>query len=106
MSSSTTIEEKQQISDSCIRKVLTTKKYFMICESCFWCASSYAFLDGEHGIPKSMLHDTVITRYARCPACRAEKKSVESLPISSDESYKFDYDPTRGVILEFLRQSS
>lgn len=104
MTSSTTIEEKQQISDSCIRKVLTTKKYFMICESC-WCASSYAFLNEEHGIPKSMLHDTVITRYARCPACRA-KKSVESLPISPDESYKFDYDPTRGVILEFLRQSS
>lgn len=105
MSSSTTIEEKQQISDSCIRKVLTTKKYFMICESCFWCASSYTFLNEEHGIPKSRLHDTVITRYARCPACRAEK-SVESLPISSDESYKFDYDPIRGVILEFLRQSS
>jgi hypothetical protein len=81
-----------------------TPKYFLICESCFWCASSYAFLNEEHNIPKSMLHDTIITRYARCPACRAEK-SVESLPISSDESYKFDYDPIRGVILEFLRQS-
>lgn len=104
MSSSATIEEKQQISESYVGKVLITKKYFMICESCFWCASSYSFLNEEHEIPKSILHDTVITQYARCPACRTEKP-VESLPISSDESYKFDYDPTRGVILEFLRQS-
>jgi len=38
MTSSTTIEERQQVSDSWIRKVLTTKKYFMICESlvCFF----------------------------------------------------------------------
>jgi hypothetical protein len=46
--------------------------------------------------------DTVITQYGRCPACGTDK-SVESLPISSDEYYKFDYNPVTGVILEFLR---
>ncbi|MGE5662106.1 MAG: hypothetical protein ACM3X1_07660 [Ignavibacteriales bacterium] len=78
MTSSTTIEEKQQISDSGIRKVLTTKKYFMICESC-WCASSYAFFNEEHGIPKSMLHDTVITRYASVQLVELKNRSNHSL---------------------------
>ena len=101
-SSSTTMEEKQQISESYIGKALTTKKYFMICESCFWCAS-YTFFNEEHDISKSIPpQDTVITKYGRCPACGTDK-SVESLPISSDEYYKFDYNPVTGVILEFLR---
>lgn len=73
--------------------------------NCLWCASSYSFFIEKYDIPKLILQqDIVITQYARCPACRTEK-SVESLPISSDESYVFDYNPTRGVILEFLKQS-
>ena len=36
-----------------------------------------------------------------CPLCKNEK--VESIPISFDETYKFDYDAGRGVILEFGR---
>jgi len=36
-----------------------------------------------------------------CPSCKDEK--VESMPISFDETYKFDYDAGSGVILEFGR---
>jgi hypothetical protein len=36
-----------------------------------------------------------------CPSCKDEK--VESMPIAFDETYKFDYDSGRGVILEFGR---
>jgi len=35
------------------------------------------------------------------PSCNDAK--VESMPISFDETYKFDYDAGRGVILEFGR---
>jgi hypothetical protein len=36
----------------------------------------------------------------KCPFCKIG--NLESLPISDNESYKFDYDPKSGVILEFL----
>ncbi|MGA9151313.1 MAG: hypothetical protein WBZ36_12110 [Candidatus Nitrosopolaris sp.] len=34
-----------------------------------------------------------------CPSCM--KTELESMPISLDETYKFDYDANRGVTLEF-----
>jgi len=34
-----------------------------------------------------------------CPSCNDAK--IESIPISFDETYKFDYDSRRGVILQF-----
>lgn len=36
-------------------------------------------------------------------ACIKSAGTIESLPISQDEEYKFDYNSERGVILEFLR---
>lgn len=56
---------------------------FLLCESCFWCAS-YLYIE-----------KTVDT----CPACNCG--SLESMPISSNESYKFNCDTKLGVILEF-----
>src|SRR5919198_3827962 len=61
--------------------------HFLICESCFWCASRL-----------NRIEDEAIST-TKCPSCSNNK--VESIPISYDEVYKFDYDPKHGVILKF-----
>jgi hypothetical protein len=68
----------------------TTQRYFMICQTCFWCASYIGTMDIMNELP-----------FERCPTCSDNK--VESLPILYDESYRYEYTPTRGVVLEFLR---
>jgi hypothetical protein len=62
--------------------------HFLICESCFWCASRL-----------NRIEDEAIST-TKCPSCNNNTR-VESMPISYDEVYKFDYDPKRGVILKF-----
>ena len=68
------------------RDITSSERNFLICSSCFWCAS---YLNNMHNFVDI------------CPSCKNEK--VESMPISFDETYKFDYDTGRGVILEFGR---
>jgi hypothetical protein len=57
---------------------------FLICESCFWCAS---ILRGG-------------TPVGRCPCCKGGM--LESIPIATGESYRFDYQTKRGVMLDFV----
>ncbi len=68
----------------------TTQRYFMICQTCFWCASNIGTMDIMNELPFETFH-----------TCNDNK--VESLPILYDESYRYEYTPTRGVVLEFLR---
>jgi hypothetical protein len=56
---------------------------FLLCPSCFWCASYFNY--GE-----------VATR---CPTCGND--NVESLPISNGEFYTFSHNRNRGITLEF-----
>ena len=56
---------------------------FVICDGCYWCASA---LDGH-----KFDHTT-------CPIC---EKPVALMPISNDATYKFNYNPSTGVELEF-----
>lgn len=67
------------------RKIVR-KKYFLICNSCHWCASY--FRNGN-----SLL---------KCPQC--EYDEIECMPIGDDENYSFNYSPTKGVELEFSRK--
>jgi hypothetical protein len=69
-----------------VQGIISSERNFLICSSCFWCAS---YLNN--------MHRSVET----CPSCNDAK--VESMPISFDETYQFDYDAGRGVILEFGR---
>lgn len=85
--SQTELEQNNNI-NKMMKKI---QKYFLICEFCFWCASSYNINDDT-----SKSHDTVTTQYATCPVCGTDK-AIESLPILFDESYKFDYKPITGV---------
>jgi hypothetical protein len=60
------------------------KRYFLMCASCYWCVTC--------------LTDECESR-SICPSCNA--KNMEFLYISNSESYSFDNDGTRGVVLEF-----
>jgi len=60
---------------------------FLICKSCFWCAS--------------ILYDDV-RPFGTCPTCM--NYELELMPISTDEEYKFDYDKRHGVTLEFAQR--
>jgi hypothetical protein len=63
------------------------KIHFLICGSCFWCASHF-----------NNIGDMIV----KCPSCDSNNK-VESIPVSYNEVYKLYYDPKRGVVLEFSK---
>jgi hypothetical protein len=58
---------------------------FLICNSCFWCAS---YLDSENSLIPF-----------ECPSCK--QKAIECMPISVNDAYSFHYNQATGVILEF-----
>lgn len=60
------------------------KAHFVICDSCFWCASVL-----QDGRPASS-----------CPLYN--RVMLECVPIAKGESYTFDYNLKSGVILEFV----
>ena len=61
--------------------------HFLLCGSCYWCASSISLL-GTVEI---------------CPSCMNGR--VESMPLSDKEIYTFRYDAIRGVTLEFRTET-
>lgn len=68
-------------------KRIADKIDFLICNSCFWCASCLT-LDVEFAIDE-------------CPYCKAS--SIEYIPIAANETYSFEYNPTSGITLEFSK---
>jgi hypothetical protein len=66
-------------------------KYFLICKSCFWCAS---FLNRSNLISK-------------CPVCANNADGLlDSTPISDKEVYRIDCNRKRGITLEFTSNDS
>lgn len=65
-------------------RIITKQRHFLLCESCFWCASSIYLISMDW----------------ICPVCNNSNK-IESIPIQNNEIYKFDYNQRYGVILEF-----
>jgi hypothetical protein len=61
------------------------RRHFVICNSCFWCASLYS---------ESMT--------TKCPTCNSYG-NLESIPISTNESFKFNCHSRTGIVLEFSR---
>jgi hypothetical protein len=82
-------KEKEQLPVH-LRKGLFSRVHFIICRSCFWCASAVAATNRK-----------VINR---CPNCKSHL--IESMPITSDETYDFDYYTKRGAVLHFASESS
>jgi hypothetical protein len=62
-----------------------SKRHFVMCNTCFWCASLYSD-----------------SRTIKCPLCNSYS-NLESIPLSKNESFKFDYHSRTGIILEFSR---
>jgi hypothetical protein len=59
-------------------------KYFLICKSCFWCAS---YLNMSNMISK-------------CPMCANNVDGLlDSIPISDKELYRIDCNRKRGITL-------
>jgi hypothetical protein len=62
---------------------LTKVRYFLICESCLWCASYF----------KNQ------ATFTKCPLCHNGK--IDWMPIGEDEHFLFDYSLSKGVELKF-----
>jgi hypothetical protein len=65
---------------------------FVICQSCFWCASDISTQYNK------MNKEKII---AKCPFCNAD--NIESTPIAENEKYRFNYDTRRGITMMFHR---
>ena len=70
------------------------KVYFVICNSCYWCAS-YFGIDDLESLSRSSSHVLV------CPICSSH--NTELMPIATDESFRIEYSLTRGMELEFYK---
>ena len=83
ISSSSTVDVK--------REKRTNQIYFVICNSCYWCASYFG--------------DDVLSSSSSSPlACHAcDSNNTELMPISTDESFRIEYNPTRGMEIEFYK---
>jgi len=66
-----------------------SQKYFMICQTCFWCASYIDILDNMDALT-----------YNVCPTCN--HIAIELLPLSYGEHYRFEYTATGGAVLQFM----
>jgi hypothetical protein len=70
--------------------------YFVICNSCYWCASYFGINDlGSLSGSSSHVLD--------CHVCNSH--NTELMPISNDESFRIEYSQTRGMEIEFHRSN-
>ena len=70
------------------------KVYFVICNSCYWCAS-YFGIDDLQSLSGSSSH------VLDCPLCNSH--NTELMPIATDESFRIQYSLTRGMDIEFYK---
>jgi hypothetical protein len=73
------------------------KIYFVICNSCYWCAT-YFGIDNLEYLSASSSH------VLDCHVCKSH--NTELMPISTDESFRIRYNVTRGIEIEFYRRNN
>jgi hypothetical protein len=61
---------------------------FVICNSCYWCATYFGIDASSSSLPV-------------CHGCKSH--DTELMPILTDESFRIEYNPIRGIELEFYR---
>jgi predicted Zn-ribbon and HTH transcriptional regulator len=83
----TCINDNNKISLKNQRKRSIEQKSFMLCASCFWCASSY-------------LNAYKSNIASKCPNC--QKSTIELLPICENEIYASDYDSKKAFNYNLL----
>ena len=57
---------------------------FVICGSCYWCAS----------------YLSAVSKIHHCPVCN-EIEKIESIPLAVGEKYTFDSNAKHGLVLDF-----
>jgi hypothetical protein len=72
------------------------KIYFVICNSCYWCAS-YFGIDDLESLSGSSSH------VLDCHVCNSH--NTELMPIETDESFRIEYSLTRGMEIEFYKSN-
>ncbi|MGB7665259.1 MAG: hypothetical protein WBL67_21190, partial [Nitrososphaeraceae archaeon] len=72
------------------------KIYFVICNSCYWCATYFGIDDFEYLSGSS-------SRVLNCPICNSH--NTELMPIATDESFRIEYSLTRGMEIEFYKSN-
>jgi len=73
------------------------KIYFVICNSCYWCASYFGINDlGALSGSSSHVLD--------CHVCNSH--NTELIPIATDESYRIEYSQTKGMEMEFYKRNN
>jgi hypothetical protein len=68
--------------------------YFLICNSCLWCAT-YFDISNLESLCASQTHAF------SCHICSSH--NTELIPISTDESFRIEYSLTRGMEMEFYK---
>jgi hypothetical protein len=82
-------EEKSSFDSLIGTRGISDQISFLICQSCFWCAS---YISTVTAFTAKRRVDAPPTK---CPICI--EGNIESMSINKNEVYKFDYDPKRGI---------
>jgi hypothetical protein len=96
LASNTANSERQYLADHRSNKILrhSNQNYFVICNSCYWCAS-YFGIDDLESLSASSSH------VLDCHVCNSH--NTELMPISADETFRIEHSLTRGMELEFYK---
>jgi hypothetical protein len=70
----------------------TDHVYFVICNSCYWSATYFSIDDLKSS-----------SKVLSCHICNSH--NTDLIPISSNESFRIDYNVTRGMEIEFYRNN-
>jgi hypothetical protein len=73
------------------------KIYFVICNSCYWCATYFGIKNLEY-LSASSSH------VLDCHVCKSH--NTDLMPISTDESFRISYSVSGGVEVEFYRSNN
>jgi hypothetical protein len=77
--------------------------YFVICNSCYWCAT-YFGIDDLESLSASSSSSSSSSHVLACHVCNSH--NTELIPISTDESFRIEYSLTRGTEIEFYKSNN
>jgi len=79
------------------------KIYFLICNSCYWYASYF----GIDYLEEEILSKSLSSHIFDCHICKSGNTGFNTglIPISTDESFRIEYNQTRGMKIEFYRSN-
>ena len=72
------------------RPLYEYERQFAICESCFWCATTFQKADNNDSLQQRL-----------CPLCK--NRSVSLIPLTKDEGYTIAMESKRGLEIEFSK---